>query len=122
MPSKRIERANSELQRCLADIIQNRLNDPRLETLIYVSEVNVTPDFKYCKIKISIDTDKEENKKQTLQVLQKSEGFIKRELAQMVKMPQVPKLVFEYDKGAEASIRINEILKNLEIPADDGED
>ena len=58
MPSKRIERANSELQRCLADIIQNRLNDPRLETLIYVSEVNVTPDFKYCKIKISIDTDK----------------------------------------------------------------
>ena len=40
----------------------------------------------------------------------------------MVKMPQVPKLVFEYDKGAEASIRINEILKNLEIPADDGED
>lgn len=122
MPSKRIERANSELQRCLADIIQNRLNDPRLETLIYVSEVNVTPDFKYCKIKISIDTDKEENKKQTLQVLKKSEGFIKRELAQMVKMPQVPKLVFEYDKGAEASIRINEILKNLEIPADDGED
>ena len=116
MPSKRIERANSELQRCLADIIQNRLNDPRLSKLIYVSEVSVTPDFKYCKIKISLDSPKEKDKETTLAILRKSEGFIKRELAEMVQMPQVPKLIFDYDKGADATIRIEEILKNLNIP------
>lgn len=122
MPSKRIERANSEIQRCLADVIQNRLNDPRLSKLLYVSEVNVTPDFKYCKVKISQDMATDEEKQVTLAVLKKSEGFIKRELAQMVHMPQMPKLTFEYDKGADASIRINEILRNLNIPKDDGEE
>ena len=114
--SNRIERANSELQRCIADII-TKLNDPRLPSMIYVSEVKVTPDFKYCKIKISIDTASDELIKTTLSILQKSEGFIKRELANKVRMPQMPKLTFEYDKGAQASIRINEILKTLNIPA-----
>lgn len=113
--SKRMERANSQVQKSLSLVIQ-KLNDPRLNKLIYISEVSLTPDFKFCKIKISLDNASEEAKQTTISVLEKSEGFIKRELAELVKMPQVPKLRFEYDKGAEASIRINEILKNLNIP------
>ena len=120
--STRIDRANSEIQRCIADIIQNKMNDPRLNTLIYVSEVNVTPDFKYCKVKIAIDEDNQQVVNEILKVLQKSEGFIKRELANMVKMPQVPKLNFIIDKGTQATIRINEILKTLEIPSIDEEE
>ena len=34
-------------------------------------------------------------------------------------MPQVPKLKFEIDKGTSATIRINEILKNLDIPKEE---
>ena len=119
--SNRIERANSELQRCIADII-TKLNDPRLPEMIYISEVKVTPDFKYCKIKVSVDTNSDDQIKTTISILQKSEGFIKRELADKVRMPQMPKLTFEYDKGAAASIRINEILKTLNIPEADDED
>ncbi len=117
--STRIDRANSEIQRCIADIIQNKMNDPRLKTLIYVSEVNVTPDFKYCKIKLGIDEENKVKLDEIVKTLQKSEGFIKRELAEMVKMPQVPKLTFVVDKGTQATIRINEILKNLNIPKDE---
>lgn len=114
--SNRIDRANSEIQRCLAEIIQTKMNDPRLKTLIYVSEVNVTPDFKYCKVKIGLDEDNEKILNEVVAILQKSEGFIKRELANMVKMPQVPHLTFVIDKGTQATFRINEILKNLNIP------
>lgn len=116
--STRIDRANSEIKRCLANIIQNKMNDPRLNALIYVSEVSVTPDFKYCKVKIALDGEKGQPE-QILQVLQKSEGFIKRELAREVKMPQVPHLTFEIDKGTAATIRVNEILKTLNIPKDE---
>ena len=90
--SNRIERANSELQRCLAQIIQTKLNDPRLKNLIYVSEVSVTPDFAYCKVKFSLDTTDQKLIDSTLAILKKSEGFIKKELANMVKMPKIPKL------------------------------
>ncbi len=122
MPSNRIERANSELQRCLSTILNHKLNDPRLTDMLYVSEVNVTPDFKYCKVKVGLDTNNRTNIDNVLKILKKSSGYIKRELAEMVKMPYIPELIFEYDKGMEASIRINEILKTLEIPEDKGGD
>ena len=120
--SNRFERANSALQKNIAHIIQNKMNDPRLSPFIYVSEVNVTPDFQYCKVKIALDKDNENELKQTIKILQKSEGFIKRELANLVNMPYMPKLIFEIDKGTSATIRINEILKTLNIPKGDAND
>ncbi len=119
--SKRFERANSELQRCIADIIHNKMNDARISPLLYVSDVNVTPDFCYCKIKVALDSADERELNQTIAVLKKSEGFIKRELATMVRMPKMPKLLFEIDKGTSATVRINEILKTLDIPAEEGD-
>lgn len=119
--SIRFERANSELQRCISYIIQNKMNDPRISPLLYVSEVNVTPDFKYCKVKVALDSDDVKQLDETIAVLKKSEGFIKKELAQMVKMPFMPKLIFVIDKGTQATVRINELLKNLNIPHEDDE-
>ncbi len=113
--SVRFDRANSELQRCISDIIQNKMNDPRIDPLLYISEVNVTPDFRYCKVKVALDSQNENNLQEIIKVLEKSEGFIKRELADMVNMPHMPKLQFVIDKGTQATVRINEILKNLKI-------
>lgn len=113
--SLRLDRANKEIQRCVSQIIQTRMNDPRLDPMLHVSEVNLTPDFKYCKIKIALDNDNKEKLDEMIAVLQKSEGFIKRELALLVKMPSIPKLKFEIDKGTSATIRINEILKSLNL-------
>ena len=119
--SVRFERANSELQRCISDIIQNKMNDPRISPLLFISEVNVTPDFQFCKVKIALDTENEEELKKTIKILEKSEGFIKRELANMVRMPHMPKLQFVIDKGTSATVRINEILKTLNIKKEDEE-
>ena len=119
--SIRFERANSEIQRCISDIIHNKMNDPRISPLLYISEVNVTPDFRYCKVKIALDNDNDEEMQEIIKVLEKSEGFIKRELATMVRMPYMPKLQFVVDKGTMATVRINEILKTLNIPEENGE-
>ena len=59
--------------------------------------------------------------KEMISVLQKSEGYIKNELRKLVKMPQIPKLIFEFDKSIMNVIRIDEILKNLDIPKEEGE-
>ena len=120
--SVRFERANSEIQRCISDIILNKMNDPRISPLLYISEVNVTPDFRYCKVKVALDNENLGELETIIKVLEKSEGFIKRELANMVRMPYMPKLQFVIDKGTMATVRINEILKNLNIPKEDGEE
>ncbi len=114
--SNRMERANSEIQRCLIEIIQTKMNDPRLDKIVSITEVNVTPDFKFCKAKVSVV--KPEEAGEVVKVLQKSEGYIKRELAQMVDMPQVPKINFIVDKSTLNSIRVEEILRSLNIPAE----
>lgn len=119
--SIRFERANSELQRCISYIVQNKLNDPRLNPLLYISEVEVTPDFKYCKVMVALDADEKEIDT-NITILKKSEGFIKKELANMVKMPFMPKLNFVVDKGTAATVRVNELLKNLNIPTEEEDD
>ncbi len=118
--SNRMERANSEIQRCLISIIQTKMNDPRLNKIVSITEVNVTPDFKYCKAKVSVV--KPEEAPEIVKVLQKSEGYIKRELAEMVNMPQVPKINFVVDKSTLNSIRVEEILRTLNIPAEEDSD
>ena len=117
--SKRIERANSEILRCISEIIHNKMNDPRIDDFVMVSEVNVTPDFKFCKVKISLLQKDYSQADNIIDILQKSEGFIKRELAKMVNMPQVPKLTFIFDKSTLNVIRVDEILKTLNIPTED---
>lgn len=115
--SNRIERANSEIQRCLMDIIKNKMNDPRVDKIVSITEVSVTPDFKYCKAKVSVlDLNDVTN---VTNVLQKSEGFIKKELVKMIDMPQVPKINFVVDKSAISALRVEEILRTLNIPKEE---
>ena len=120
MANNRIERANSEIQRCLIEIVKNKMNDPRVNKIVSITEVNVTPDFKFCKARVSVlDLKDVEN---VTKVLQSSEGFIKRELAKMVDMPEVPKINFVVDKSALNSMRVEEILKTLNIPKEEQTD
>lgn len=113
----RMERANAEIQRCLIEIVHTKMNDPRLNKIVSITDVNVTPDFKYCKAKVSVLNIEEAS--EVTRVLQKSEGFIKRELAKIVDMPQVPKINFVVDKSTLSAIRVEEILRSLNIPAED---
>ena len=118
--SNRIDRANSEIQRVLSEIIRTKMNDPRLNKIVSITEVSVSPDFKYCKAKVSVlDVNDISN---VTKVLQKSEGFIKRELAIMVDMPQVPKINFVVDKSTQSAIRVEEILRTLNIPKEENEE
>lgn len=117
--STRQERANSEIQKCLIEIIQEKMNDPRLNKIISVTEVKVSPDFKFCKVKISVLDVKDIES--VTSILQKSEGFIKKELGKMLDMPYMPKFKFEVDKGAISTMRVEEILKNLHIPPEEDE-
>ena len=117
--SKRIERANSEILRCISSIVHNKMNDPRINDFVMITEANVTPDFKFCKIKVNLLEKDFSKSDEIIKILQKSEGFIKNELKQMVYMPQVPKLIFEFDKSTQNVIRVEQLLKNLNIPKED---
>lgn len=121
--SNRMLRADGEIAKALSAIISTKLRDPRLSSFITVTKVKTSPDFRYSKVGVSPLSDSEEERRLTVKLLQKSSGFIKKELADMLDMPHVPELRFELDEGAAYSEKINKILENLDIPeVEDEED
>ncbi len=113
----RQERANSEVIKALSVIIRDKINNPRLKTeLVTLTYCNVSADFRHCKVGFSVLSG---NKHKVLEILQKSEGFIKRELLKMVKLPFAPELEFIIDIGEDNSERVNELLSTLNIPKEE---
>lgn len=120
--SNRIERANSQIQKALQQILHFQMNDPRITPFVGVSEVKVAPDFRYCKVKIALTDGDYSKADEVMKVLKKSEGYIKNQLSQMLDMPHIPKLDLVFDKSLQNAIRVEEILKGLNIPAETEDD
>ena len=120
MANLRQERANSEILKALAIILREKLNDPRLKNeIITFTYSDISADFRHLKVGFSVLSGK---KNMVKDILQKCEGYIKRELISMVKMPYAPSINFIVDIGEDNSERINAILSNLEIPDIDEND
>ena len=112
--SQKIDRANAELQKEIANIIVNKIRDPRLEgAIVSVVYVDTSADLSYAKVGISIYNA---NIEEVFNVINKAKGFIRKQLAGIVKMRVIPQLVFVLDKGMEHSQKINDIINNLNIP------
>ena len=113
MENIRQERANAEIAKALSIILREKVNDPRISSLfITITNVKTSADFRHCKVMFSVLNA---NKQETVKLLKKTEGFIKRELLQMVRLPYAPQLEFVADLGEENSERINKILKDHNI-------
>lgn len=120
--SNRIERANSQIQKALQEILHFHMNDPRIDDFVGVSEVKVAPDFRYCKVKIALTNGDYSKADEVIKTLRKSEGFIKTKLGQMLDMPHMPKLDFVFDKNMQNAIRVEKLLKSIEIPEEEEDD
>ena len=112
----RIEKVNSLLQRYISEIINQKINDPRVIGIISVSNVSTTPDLKHAKVSLSIYSDKD--KQETLKAIINASGFVRRELSKEVEFRNVPELTFVLDTTAEYSQKINNILNTLDVKED----
>lgn len=107
-------RVNTEVQRELSQIIRGGLKDPRIAPMTSVVAVDVASDLKTCKAYISVFGD-EKMLSETLEGLQRGEGFIRRELARTLNMRNTPKITFIADTsieyGVSMSRRIDDVIR-----------
>ncbi|MCI9435594.1 MAG: 30S ribosome-binding factor RbfA [Lachnospiraceae bacterium] len=111
-------RINGEVQRVLAEVIRGEIKDPRISPWTSVISVEVAPDLKSCKARISVLGD-EEVRKSTLEGLQSAEGFIKNRLAKVVNLRNTPEITFHMDQSIEYGV--NMAKKIDEVIAQDDE-
>lgn len=106
-------RIAQELKKELSFIIQYSLRDPRLNTMITVSEVLVSPDFSDAKIFITLLNDQDTLfVKETIKILKKATGFIRTLLSNKIQLRIIPKLFFIYDNSFIEGIRISKVIAN----------
>ena len=107
--TRRNERTSKLIQREISGLLKREVNDPRLSELISVTEVSLSPDFKYAKIFVSI-LGNETNKRDMLAGFNTASGFLRRELASRLKMRHVPQLSFHYDDSIERGARLLKLI------------
>jgi ribosome-binding factor A len=114
MSNYRIQRINSEAQKALSDIIGNRVRDPKLTDMVTVTRVDTDPDLKNARVYISIYSDDAARKKQNLDAVVRSGGFIRHELArELSSIRQIPMLHFFLDDSIRGGDRIEELLRQI---------
>ncbi|HIU00473.1 MAG TPA: 30S ribosome-binding factor RbfA [Candidatus Coproplasma excrementavium] len=116
MKGLRGERLASEFQKAVYEVISRRLRDrvPQLSAIISVTGADVAPDLKTAKIYVSIYDTSEEKKLASFETIKENAGFIRHELAGMLRIRTVPALTFILDGSMEYGAHIDEILNKLE--------
>ena len=112
MPSEiRLKRIQDQIQRVLTEILETKVNDPRLEG-VYVTDVTVDRELDYANIYVSA-LDSQGRIEDILEVLETASGFIRFNLSQEVKLRVMPKLRFYWDDTPDKADRIEELLEEL---------
>ncbi|MBQ2893647.1 MAG: 30S ribosome-binding factor RbfA [Oscillospiraceae bacterium] len=119
MASNRIMRINEEIQKSLADALRT-VKDPRVSgTMISITRVETTPDLRYAKVYVSF---LEENKAaDAMKGLKSAGGYLRREVANDLKLRYTPELVWALDDSIVYGAKLLSLINSLQIKPDDGE-
>lgn len=106
--SHRVEQVAATLQREIGRILAEGLADPRVKGMISVTGVEVSHDRRQAVVSVSIMPEKHE--KSTMQGLRHAQRHIQKELAERVRVRQMPRLEFKLDPTLKKQARAIEAI------------
>lgn len=104
----RTRRVGEQLQRELATLIRDEINDPRLG-MVSVSAVEVSRDLSHAKVYFST-LGAPEDATASLHVLEGAAGFLRHQLGSRLAMRHVPQLHFKQDHSLEEGARLSALI------------
>ena len=107
----RPDRVSSQIQQAICDVIQKEIKDPHIG-FVTIIEVDVTADLQLARVYFSVLGD-EKQKKESLDALKRSAGFIRKQLAVKLNMRYTPVLDFRQDRSAEYGNKIDDVFKKI---------
>lgn len=112
MKRMRQEKLNSLLKEVISEVIQKDVWNPGVAKIVSVTQVDISPDLHQAKVYISV-LGSEEEKKQTLEALQVSAGFIGSQACKKVTIRYFPTLTFKLDSAVDKHMKIEQILSEI---------
>lgn len=119
MSELRLKRVESLLRDLVSSlIIKGKVKDPRVNSLIAITDVKVSADLSYAKLYIS--SFENENKMHTaVEALNHAAGFIQKNISRELTMRVTPKLRFYADDSIKRGFEINDKIDHLDISPDE---
>lgn len=94
--SHRAQQLGSVLQRAVQSVIERGFSDPRIQGVITVTNVRVSPDLKHATIGVTVMP--EEHEKLTLHGLKSAARFVRRQAGELVALHRLPEFEFRIDE------------------------
>jgi ribosome-binding factor A len=108
---KRKERVASLIHREVAELLQRRMKDPRLEALT-VTRVELSPDLHYAWVYVDF-ASRPGDLDAALGALEGASRFLRNEIRNNLRLRHTPELVFRSDRGLAHSERVQQLLSEL---------
>ena len=105
----RSRRIAEQIQRELAELIRVELKDPRIASLVTVTDVEVSPDQSHAKVFFTLLGD-ETKIEETRLGLMSAAGFLRTQLGHRMKLRTIPQLDFRYDESVERGVRLSHLI------------
>lgn len=108
--TRRIERINNLIRQEISELLREEINDPRLDAFISVTKVSTSIDLSHAKVFISV-LENEKRRNEVLQGFTAASGFLRKELAQRLRLKHIPELSFQFDDSIKHG---DEVLRLIE--------
>ncbi len=113
MGTHRVERVAAQLREEISQIIIRDLKDPRIG-MATITDVKLSPDLRNATVKVSV-VGEDDARAAAIDGLDHAKGFIRRELgSRLSNLRFAPDLRFELDLGVAYSVRVSQLLREVE--------
>ena len=116
MAGNRPDKVGEQIRIELSGLLARDVHDPGIG-FITLTKVSVTPDLQIARVYYTSLGD-ENAQKETGKALHRASPFLRRQIAQRVRLRRVPELEFFYDKSVAQYDRVEQILQELKAEAD----
>ncbi len=111
------QRVAEQIKVATSELLLFEINDPRVQGTT-VTEVNIDRELQHADIKVNALGD-DSRMGEVLEGLKSAHSFIRKELGRRLKLRKVPQVHFHWDHSLQQVMEIEDLLNNLEIPADE---
>lgn len=117
-PSDRPMQIGGEIRRALQAELARGVNDPRVQGMVSITEVLLTPDLAEARVQVSVIP--EDRASLTLSGLRAAAGFLRRRVMDTTRIGRVPRILFELDDRLKRQAKLDAAVREgLSDPADE---
>jgi ribosome-binding factor A len=110
---RRVSRVASSIKREVSQMLLNDIKDDRVGAgMVSITDVDVSGDLQHATIFVSI-YGTEDAKAETMEGLESSKGYIRRELGHRMRLRRTPEVRFREDRSLERGDRMVHLLNQL---------